>query len=195
MTMPAKDYSTAVRTDSGYDAIPSKVSFSIDELTARSIVALARVVKENDLYKVERFDYRASWLELNHERRGELMGEGATPDEVSTGAEILNVSESEFWFGAYLKHTNVEVLSERMPIAELVSYFEINEETTLHSQSQKAAVFVSQVAQLSRWGMGTNNVGRREDDCLEPAEGFLDSHCYLMDLIEQARDLVRDANC
>lgn len=119
--MQDKTYRTEVRTDSDYDEVPSVAVFAIDEDTAREIITLAALVKDNKLYKVEKFDYRARfYCSVPEEDPEEAEDAG---EEERTEADTLNVSESEFWFSAYLKHTNVEVLTEKQPIVDLFVHF------------------------------------------------------------------------
>lgn len=116
--MPEKCYETDVRSDSDYDELPSKARFVITEADAHEIIRLSALVAANGLHKVEKFDYRTSWLE------------GDDPDafiEARSDADALNVSENEFWFSCYLKHTNVEVLSERQRISELKEWLGIKD--------------------------------------------------------------------
>lgn len=53
--------------------------------------------------------------------------------------------------------------------------------------------FVDQVAALNIWGYDTDD-GSPYTECEEPSEGFLDSHCCLMGLVEEARKLTRISN-
>ena len=59
--------------------------------TATRIRKLAEIVKENGIYIAVEFDYRVDY-------------------GVRTECDCLNVSESQFWFSARLKHTSVEYL-------------------------------------------------------------------------------------
>jgi hypothetical protein len=111
-------YETDVRSDSDYDELPSKARFVIAEADAHEIIRLSVLVAANGLHKVEKFDYRTSWLE------------GDDPDsftEACSDADSLNVSENEFWFAGYLKHTNVEVLSERQRVSELKEWLGVQD--------------------------------------------------------------------
>lgn len=114
--MDNKKYRTECRTDSDYDDIPVAVEFEINQDAAEEIVRLSKLVATNGLFKVEKFDYSASYY--NGDENGDASDETARTD-----SDCLNVSETEFWFSAYLKHTDVEVLSERQRIQELASYF------------------------------------------------------------------------
>jgi hypothetical protein len=58
----------------------------------------------------------------------------------------------------------------------------------LISERNEALQFVEQVGRLSIWSFD-NNDGEAYEECEEPSEGFLDSHCCLMALIEQAREI------
>lgn len=120
----SKFYRTEVRTDSDYREIPAVVEFSIDEATAKDIIRLAALVQSNDLYKVERFDWRARYLAQDP---AETDPQGVTTTDaenhVRTEADTLNVCDTEFWFAAYLKHTDVKILSDRQSIDELAKHF------------------------------------------------------------------------
>lgn len=120
---PIKTYRTAVRTDSEYSEIPSVVEFTIAEGTARDIIQLAEIVRSNDLYKLERFDSRAHYLK--HDPARDVQDEQTTDGEndVRTDADTLNVTATTFWFAAFIKFTDVEILSERQSIEELANHF------------------------------------------------------------------------
>lgn len=98
----------------------------------------------------------------------------------------------------------MDVRRERRRISELLEFFGIatGEENPLGGQpapqkkekpstaAQRAEVeaFVQQVAELLIWSYDDND-GNPYKECQPPSDGFLDSHCCLMDLIEQARRL------
>lgn len=185
-----KEYSTSVRSDET-DDLPTEARFAIDEATAREIVRLAALVTANGLHKLEKFDYRTSWLKTS---------DGENLEEVSSDADALNVSDTSFWFSAYIKHTDTEILTARLTISELMTHFSLIAETgntvavteagkpNLVSQRDKAFQFMGQVADLSIWSFDMDD-GSQYEECEEPSEGFLDSHCCLMNLIEQARGI------
>lgn len=106
-----------------YNDVPSVVKFSIDEATAAQIIRLAAIVKSNDLYKVEKFDYRAMYLKHDPEQDPEDAKLAGEENEFRTEADVLNVSDNEFWFSAYIKHTDIEILSEQQRIDALVQHF------------------------------------------------------------------------
>lgn len=120
-----KSYRTDVRVGSDYDEIPSVAVFSIQEETAQRIVRLASIVMANDLHKVSRFDYRTQWLKHDPEKSPEDAESAGEENEVNTDADTLNVSATEFWFSASIKHADVGVLTERQSIADLAMHFEI----------------------------------------------------------------------
>jgi hypothetical protein len=115
----SKSYRTKVRSDADYDELPNVATFVIDEATAKEIIRLSAMVKANSLYKVEKFDYRVSFIKQDEDEPNEQVEQA----ELGTDADCLKVSETEFWFSAYLKHTNVEVLTERQRIADLATHF------------------------------------------------------------------------
>jgi hypothetical protein len=80
-------------------------------------------VKINDLYKVERFDYQAKYLKFDPTEDPENAALAGEENEFRTEADVLNVSDTEFWFSAYIKHTDIEVLSEQLRIDEIAKHF------------------------------------------------------------------------
>ncbi len=126
----SKFYRTEVRTDNDYHDIPAVVEFSIDEATAKDIIRLAVLVKSNDLYKVERFDWRARYLTQDPEENPSDVAPADVENHVRTEAETLNVCETTFWFAAYLKHTDVEIFSDRQSIDDLAKHFGLETEQT-----------------------------------------------------------------
>jgi hypothetical protein len=120
----SKTYRTEARYDNdNYNDVPSVVEFSIDETTATEIIRLAAIVKSNNLYKVVKFDYRATYLEFDPEQDPEDAKLAGDQNEFRTEADVLNVSDKEFWFSAYIKHTDIEILSEQQSIDDLVQHF------------------------------------------------------------------------
>lgn len=196
-----KHYRTDVRSDSDYDELPQVVAFSIDEATAREIVRLSTLATANGLFKVQKFDYRASYY---RSEPLEMAGAKSEDTDVRTDAECLNVSATEFWFSAYLRHCDVDVRSERMPISELIEFFDIStgaessvdgqpapqeaESPTIAAKRAEVDAFLRQIAALLIWSYDDND-GTPYQECQPPSDGFLDSHYCLMDLIEQARRL------
>ncbi len=62
------------------------------------------------------------------------------------------------------------------------------EKQNLVSERDEALKFVEQVANLDIWDFDKDD-GTPYQECDEPSEGHLDSHCCLMQLIEQARQV------
>lgn len=119
----SKTFRTEVRYgNDNYNDVPSVVEFCIDEATAAEIIRLA-IVKSNNLYKVEKFDYRARYLKCDPEEDPECAKLAGVENEFLTEADALNVSDKEFWFSAYIKHTDIEILSEQQPIDNLAQHF------------------------------------------------------------------------
>ncbi len=100
------DFNINVSTDDEFADIPEKAIFTIDVNTKKLIQELAHIAEVNNLYKLEKFDYRVEWFDDDDK-------------DVVTEADTLNVSCSDFWFSAYLKHTNIEIVTERISIVRL----------------------------------------------------------------------------
>ncbi|WP_295002366.1 hypothetical protein [uncultured Dechloromonas sp.] len=101
--------------------LPDCVTFCIDDESALEILRLSALVKTHGLYKVEKFDFRAHYTRTAEANPGEANGGQAS--QFVTEADRLNVSDTEFWFSAYLKHTDVVLNSEAQPIADLKESF------------------------------------------------------------------------
>lgn len=127
-----KVFQSEVRTDSENAVLPEIAVYVIDEATARQIVNLAKLVKEQDLYKVEKFDYRVTY----YKEDGEAL---RVEDEEPTDGDTMNVTEDHFWFVGYLKHTSTEVRTDRVRIDELVKHFALdtanNDQAELYSSA------------------------------------------------------------
>jgi hypothetical protein len=116
----SKTFRTQVRCgNDNYNDIPTVVAFSIDEEGAAEIIRLAGIVKANGLYKIEKFDYRAQYLKYDPEQDPEDAKRAGEENEFRTEADVLNISDTEFWFSAYIRHTDIEVLSEQQRVGEL----------------------------------------------------------------------------
>src|SRR5436309_2406348 len=98
-----KNYRTEVISCDNHANPEVTARFSIDENTAREIARLAGFVASNGLHKIEKIDDRTTWR--NSEDPFELK-------EVTSDANALHVTGTEFWFSATLKH-NSDVRTER----------------------------------------------------------------------------------
>lgn len=107
------EFNVRVESEAEYAELPVGAVFAIDEPDAREIVRLAAFVAANGLYKVEKFDYRTTW---------QARSGGA----INSDADTLNITGTEFWFTAYTdKHTNTEMMTERLPVGRLKDHFGI----------------------------------------------------------------------
>src|ERR1700730_1492579 len=120
----SKTFRTEVRCGNDhYNDIPTLVAFSIDEAAAAEIIRLAEMVKANGLYKIEKFDYRAQYLKYDPEQDPKEAERAGADNEFRTEADVLNITDTEFWFSGYIKHTDIEILSEQQRIDDLTEHF------------------------------------------------------------------------
>jgi hypothetical protein len=127
----SKAFRTEVRCDNdNYSDIPAVTSFCIDEADAAQIIRLAEIVKANGLYKVEKFDCRALYLKHDPELDPEEAKLAGEENAFRTEADVLNISDTEFWFSGYIKHTNIEILSELQSIQALAMHFALDRPPT-----------------------------------------------------------------
>ena len=126
-TIPAaltpKLYRVAVYGGTDLDVSPSVAVFQVDELLAREILRFASLVRANDLYKIERFDYRAEFLQFDPVTEPEDADQAGQDNYISTECETLVVTDCEFFFCAYVKHTDVGVESSGQSVADLAKHF------------------------------------------------------------------------
>jgi len=99
-----KTFTSSTRSDFEMD-LPDSANFTIDQDTAAEIRKLSRLVKDNGLLSVQKFDYRVNWCDSDKDWR--------------TDADCLHVSVDQFWFSAYPKHCNEEMLTDRFNISDL----------------------------------------------------------------------------
>lgn len=94
---------------------PGLVVIDLDETALTEIERLAAVVVENGLYRVERFDYSPRWFEYSEDEEGnEIPG-----TEIRTDCDIISVFDDEVQFTSVPKHSDSEIRSERITIADL----------------------------------------------------------------------------
>ncbi len=117
-----KRYETDVHSDCEFGGLPNKVRFVLTEADAREIIKFSALVAANGLYQVEKFDNRTSWLKVDDPDDDETDF-----SEVNTEVGTLIVSENEFWFSSYLKHTGVLVRSDQQTIQELKEWLGIQD--------------------------------------------------------------------
>lgn len=117
---------------------PALAVFDIDRKTAEFIIRMARLVTANDIYKIERFDYRAWYFETDpRDDLDDEQWEAAEADPrlvepgdddenlMRTEADRLAVTADEFRFLTYRKHCDDEIETEGQSIAGLTAYFDI----------------------------------------------------------------------
>lgn len=118
-----KLYRAEVHGGGDLDVSPSVAVFQVDEQLARDIIKFASLVKANDVYKIERFDYRAEFLQFDPETAPEDAAQAGEGNSVRTDVDCLVVTESEFFFRAYVKHTDVGVECSGQSVSELAKHF------------------------------------------------------------------------
>lgn len=114
--MEAKQFTSDVRSDfEDANGVPEVALVSIDLALAQRIAKLAELVAQHGLKLVEVFDSSARFL----------MEQGSE-EEALTELGMMRVTDDQFWFAAYLKHTKVLVLTEHLSISALQEHFGSN---------------------------------------------------------------------
>lgn len=125
-TSQAKSYRVAAYGGGDLDRAPRVAQFQVTDNLAREIVRLAALVTDNDLHQVERFDRHADFLQYDPETDPDDAQEEGEENSVRTECDVLVVSKDEFFFQAYVKHTDKRVQCAAQPIAELAAHFAIS---------------------------------------------------------------------
>lgn len=118
-----REYRVEVHGCGECDPAPTVVVFSIDLTLAREIVKLAALVEGNGLHQVEKFDYRACYLQVDPVTDAEAAAELRGENQVQMECEMMVVGKDSFHFAAYIKHTSVLVSCGGQSLADLVEYF------------------------------------------------------------------------
>lgn len=103
-------FTNSVTSDHEEADIPASMQVTIERERAIEIVRMAKLVSEHDLYAASHFDLRAEWTDSDGE-------------DVRTDIDRIEVSETEFWFTSVLKHSDIEIQSERTEIRKLIEPF------------------------------------------------------------------------
>ncbi len=125
-TSQPKLYRVAVYGGEDLDRAPRVAKFHVTEEYAREIIGLAALVAANDLHQVERYDGHADFLQYDPETDPDDAQEAGDENSVRTECDVLAVSKDEFFFQAYVKHTDIRVQCAAQPIAELAAHFAIS---------------------------------------------------------------------
>jgi len=81
------------------------------------------LVQENELYKVEKADYRVSYYVTDPDVFKDADEAVADKNVQRTDADFINVSSDQIWFSAYKRHSSVEFTTDHVPIKELADHF------------------------------------------------------------------------
>lgn len=121
-----QQYKVNLRSDDEYVELPDFAVFEIDLITAQEIAALSKIVKDNGLHKVEKFDYRVEYFDDNV-----VDDDGPdVPNDIRIECPCLNVSDDQFWFTAYIKHTSAEICTDHVNIQTMLTFFGLEPEST-----------------------------------------------------------------
>ena len=99
------------------DDEPEGIRVVVTDELAEQIRQLAKIVKDNQLYKVEQFHNWPEWLKESpegHDDPGSISESDCRLECVT-----LNVGDDGFWYEAAVKHTDIELQSEWIPLTNL----------------------------------------------------------------------------
>lgn len=143
----AMEYHVDVSVGADIDIAPTVATFKVDEDTAKEIVKLSQLVKEHGLNSVEKFDYRADFLQYSPQTDPEDAEQAGQDNSVRTEHDCLVVTDDRFWFSAYIKHTDILVSCEGQSIQGLREHFGLSESCDqgflpmqAHDQSPQATI-------------------------------------------------------
>lgn len=112
---------------------------------------------------------------------GEKLDAAIEAGDTDKAADVLRKKVDDILAGVHSETVRAEL---RAKLGELLAAPKAVPDAAATAQAQ----FVDQVASLKIWSYDKYD-GTAYAECEEPADGFLDSHTCLMDLIEQARQI------
>lgn len=129
----AKLYILSNETSDCYEEIPASARFHATIDFAELVKKLQAVVKELELYKVEKFYSLPTYFKYSidpEDENAETVTDEDHPDydpeeALRIESVTLNVSNDEFWFAANVKHSASEFTTEKCSIEELLEFFSL----------------------------------------------------------------------
>lgn len=94
------------------DTRPDKVVIPVDENFATRILQLAKTVERLGVYQIVDFDYTPNWKQS-----------GVKEPDWTVDCVTIHVMDDCFNYTALIKHTNIELISERVYLADLRKRF------------------------------------------------------------------------
>lgn len=122
MGIADKRYSVEVTSGECHNS-PTVEKVSIDKETAKTIRHLAVLCLQNDLQRVEKFDYRARFYQFDPDTDPEDAEDAGEGNEVRTECDFMVVQKRVFYFRSYVKHTDVRVSCTDLDLNELMQHF------------------------------------------------------------------------
>lgn len=116
------------------DITPSAATFTMDATFARVVLNLSVMVGENDIDKVVKICHRAQFLQFDPVQGKEDAEEAGEENHIRTECDVLVVEKEEFYFSACIKHTDINVATERQSISELMVSFGLSEQIAQPAQ-------------------------------------------------------------
>lgn len=118
-----KQYSVRCFAEGDFVNLPGVAVFEIDIEFARTILELSTLVAANDIDKVVKCCHHAQFLQFDPANSPDDAEDVSEENDVRTECDVLVVEKEEFFFSACLKHTDINIRTERQSIADLVVYF------------------------------------------------------------------------
>lgn len=128
MSIQNKEYRIKASGGDSCDQQARCATFSIDANTATEIVQLAALCKVHGLHKIEKFDYRAQFHQHDPVTAKTAAARAGEDNDIRTDGDVLVVQADSFSFLAEIRHTDLQVKTERLPISELVKHFDLGEQ-------------------------------------------------------------------
>ncbi len=124
----AKVCSSEVFGAGDYDDAPDIAEFAITEDKAQEIVRLAKIVANNKLHTINKFDFTPNWVKIEHFVENDTGVEPVEEKRLSASTEgsTLTISDIQFWYSGYIKHTDIKFRTDRFSIKELAEHFDLD---------------------------------------------------------------------
>lgn len=91
---------------------PEKAIVEIDRKYVAHILELSKVVKNLKVYCIEEFDYSPEYFDVDYDNEEKLIPN----EDFRAEAVLLHITETNFYWGGLVKHTNIHWETGSAPI-------------------------------------------------------------------------------
>lgn len=157
--------------------------YRLDATAAKEISLMSALLEETGANEITMDYSQIEWMYFSDTDKPAVLSN-----------QQLHISRTEIWFTVRVGNGNFIASTLRQTIVHIEEYFGLSATTMLAAagKTHEIAESVDLVRQISRFPVWSfsDKAGKMINECEAPGEGYLESHCDLMELIVNARSLV-----